>query len=128
MLRGNIGNDDTGCKVVFAEHGASASHMTAATVPDTISHLPGMVGEANDAVSAHTGQNEGHSHIAQGSGDGMLHDLGVRLLRNRRAANWGKVNDSVDPVKSNVFGHPSAGLLWERTLEDISLQVNSGKV
>ena len=38
----------------------------------TISHLPGMAGEANDAVSAHTGQNEGHSQISQGSGDGML--------------------------------------------------------
>ena len=33
---------------------ASASHMTAAKVLDTISQLPGMSGVANDAVSAYT--------------------------------------------------------------------------
>ena len=45
---------DTGGCAVFTEQGASASHMTAATVLDTISRLPGMSGEANDAVSAFT--------------------------------------------------------------------------
>ena len=53
VLRGDNVKDDTG-----REQGASASHMTAAKkVLDTISRLPGMTREANDAVSAHTQVN-----------------------------------------------------------------------
>ena len=54
VLRGDNVKDDTGGYAVFAEEGASASHVTAVKVLDTISRLPGMSGEANDAVSAYT--------------------------------------------------------------------------
>ena len=40
--------------MVFTGQGASASHLTAAKVLDTISRLLGMSGEANDAVYAYT--------------------------------------------------------------------------
>ena len=53
VLRGdNVIEDAVGA--VFTEQGASASHLTAAKVWDTMSRLPGMSGEANGAVSAHT--------------------------------------------------------------------------
>ena len=39
---------------MFTEQGSSASHMTAATVMDIISRLPGCDGQAADAVSAYT--------------------------------------------------------------------------
>ena len=48
-VRGNCVKDDTGCKAALAEQGASASHLPAAKV-HTIFILPGMGGEANDAV------------------------------------------------------------------------------
>ena len=51
FLETNV-KDDTGRKVVFSEQGASASQVTAAQVSDTTSRLSGLVGEANDAVSA----------------------------------------------------------------------------
>ena len=51
MLRGDNVNDDKGCQAVSAEE-SSSSPMTAANVLDTISRLPGMAGESNDAVHA----------------------------------------------------------------------------
>ena len=53
-LRGDNVKDDTGGHAVFTEHGTSASRMTAAEVLHTISRLPVMSVEANDAVSAYT--------------------------------------------------------------------------
>ena len=37
--------DDTGGCVVFTQQGASASHVTATKVPDTVAWLPGMSGK-----------------------------------------------------------------------------------
>ena len=54
VLRGDIVKDDSGAYAVFTEQGSSASQMTAATVIDIISRLPGCSGQAADAVSACT--------------------------------------------------------------------------
>ena len=45
---------DDGYNAVFAEQDTSASQVAAARCLDTISSLPGVAGEANDAVSAFT--------------------------------------------------------------------------
>ena len=54
MLRGQIVLDDSRNYAVFREQGASASHMTAPKVLDTVSRLPGCSGQSSDAVSAET--------------------------------------------------------------------------
>ena len=54
VLRGDGVEDDPGGHAVFTEQGTSASHMTAAKVLDVTLRLPGMSGDANDAVSAYT--------------------------------------------------------------------------
>ena len=46
--------DNSGSYAVFTEQGSSASHMTATTIMDIISRLPGCDGQAADAVSACT--------------------------------------------------------------------------
>ena len=51
--RDNV-KDDSGCRAVFTEQGASASQVAVATVLDTISRLPDTTGDANDAVSAYS--------------------------------------------------------------------------
>ena len=53
-LRGDNVKDDGGYKAVFTEKGASASQVAAIRYLATISSLPGMDEQANDAVSAHT--------------------------------------------------------------------------
>ena len=44
--------DQGSCSAIFTEQGASACHMTAACVPDTLSRLPGTSGEANHSYSS----------------------------------------------------------------------------
>ena len=43
-----------GFQAVFTERGSSPSPVAAARILDTISRLPGMAGESNDAVSDYT--------------------------------------------------------------------------
>ena len=54
MLRGDNVKDEEGYRAVFTEQGASACQMAAAKFLDTMSNLPGMPGETNDAISAYT--------------------------------------------------------------------------
>ena len=46
VLRGDTVKDDSGSYAVFTEQGSSASQMTAATVLNIISRLPGCAGQA----------------------------------------------------------------------------------
>ena len=115
VLRGDSVKDDTGGCAVFTEQGASASHMTAAEVLDTISQLPGMSGEANDAVSA-------HAQVKMSDASRLLEILEtdcptvwIWLPRNSP-----KHEDNIDGA--HLYGHPLAGLLCERRLEEVLLE------
>ena len=54
VFRGDTVKDESGFYAVFTEQGASASQMAAGKFLDTIARMPGMKGEASDAVSAYT--------------------------------------------------------------------------
>ena len=76
VYRGDIVKDDSGSYAVFAPQGSSAFQMTAATVMDIISRLPGWSGQAADAVSAHTQVQNGRcSKIIENSKIGMSRHL-----------------------------------------------------
>ena len=89
--------------------------MTAAEVLDTISQLPGMSGEANNAVSA-------HALVKMSDASRLLEILEtdcptvwIWLPRNRP-----KHEDNIDGA--HLYGHPLAGLLCERRLEEVLLE------
>ena len=54
VFRGDQVKDETCYCAVFIEQGASASQMAAAKFLDTIARMPGMKGQAADAVKAYT--------------------------------------------------------------------------
>ena len=54
VFRGDQVKDETGFHAVFTEQGASASQVAAAKFLDTIARMPGMGGQAADAVKAYT--------------------------------------------------------------------------
>ena len=85
VLRGDNVLVDTGGHAVFTEQGGSASHMTAAEVLDMISRLPGVSGEANDAVSAYPEVNISDAprliELLEKEGPGGW----IRLLRDWRS-------------------------------------------
>ena len=55
-------------------------------------------------------------------------DIWIRLPRHKLPKSWSSVEDPVVPLERNLYGHPLAGLLWERQLENILLQHGREKV
>ena len=128
VLRGDIVKDDSGSYAVFTEQGLSESQMTAAKVMDIIYSLPGCAGQAADAVSA-------FSRVKMEDAPKLLKipksecpDIWIRRPRHKCPKSWSSMEDPVVPLERHLFGHPLAGLLWERQFEKILLKYGWEKV
>ena len=105
------------------EQGASASQpgrIMLFIIREQFSTCPGMAGEANDAVSAYTQVCEGRTQTAKAFGNGLLCSVDTLVIVIQLSGT--KINDPLVLVDRNVFGHPLAGSLWERKLEEILIQ------
>ena len=114
--------DDSGSYAVFIEQGSSASQMTAAKVMDIISRLPGCAGQAADAVSAYTQVKKEDAPKLLTISKSECPDFWIRLPRHKWPKSWSSMEDPVVPLERNLYGHPSAGLLWERQFEKVLLK------
>ena len=126
VLRGDIVKDDSGSYAVFTEQGSSASQMTAAKIMDIISRLPGCSGQAADAVSAYTQVKMEDAPKLLKIPKSDCPDIWIRLPRHKWPESWSSMEDPV--VERNLYGHPFAGLSWERQFEKILLQHGWEKV
>ena len=122
VLRGDIVKDNSGSYAVFTEQGCSASQMTAAKIMDIISRLLGCDGQAADEVSAYTQVKMGDAHKLLKIPKSECPDIWIRLPRHKWPKSWSGMEDPVVPLERNLYGHPSAGLLWERQFEEIPLK------
>ena len=122
VLRGDIVKDNSGSCAVFTEQGSSASQMTAAKIMDIISRLPGCDGQAADAVSAYTQVKMEGAHKLLKIPKSECPDIWIRLPRHKWPKSWSSMEDPVVPLERNLYGHPLAGLLWERQFEKILLK------
>ena len=128
VLRGDIVKDDSGSCAVSTEQGSSASQMTAAKVMDVNSRLPDCAGQAVDAVSAYTQvRMEDAPKLLKIPKFGMSRHLDSSTA-TQMAKSWSSIEDPVVPLERNLYGHPLAGLLWERQFEKILLQHGWEKV
>ena len=114
VLRGEIVKDDSGSHAVFTEQGSSASQMTVAKIMDIISRLPGCDGQAADAVSAYTQVKMEDAHKLLIIPKSDCPDIWIRLPRHKWPKSWSSMEDPVVLLERNLYGHPMAGLLWER--------------
>ena len=55
-------------------------------------------------------------------------DIWIRLPRHKWPKTWSSMEDPVVPFERNLYGHPLAGLLWERQFEKILLKHGWEKV
>ena len=55
-------------------------------------------------------------------------DIWIRLPRHKWPKSWSSMEDPVVPLDRNLYGHPLAGLLWEKQFEKILLQHGWEKV
>ena len=83
--------------------------MTAAKIMDIISRLPGCDGQAADAVSAYTQVKMEDAHKLLKIPKSECPDIWIRQ-------SWSSMEDPVVPLERNLYGHPLAGLLWERAI------------
>ena len=102
--------------------------MTAAKVMDIISRLPGCDGQAADAVSAYIQVKMEDAPKLFKIPQSECPDIWIRLPRHKWPKSWSSMEDTVVPLERNLFGHPLAGLLWERQFEKILLQHGWEKV
>ena len=128
VLRGDIAKGDSGSYAVFKEQGSSASQMTAAKVMNVISRLPGCAGQAADAVSAFTQVLMEDAPKLLKIPESECPDIWIRLPRHKWLKSWSSMEDPVVPLERNLYGHPLAGLLWERQFGKILLMYGWEKV
>ena len=49
-------------------------------------------------------------------------DTWIRLPRHKWPKSWSSMEDPVFLLEGNLYGHPLAGLLWERQFEKVLLK------
>ena len=92
--------------------------MTAAKIMDIISRLPGCDGQAADAVSAHTQVKMEDAHKLLKIPRSECPDIWIRLPQHKWPKSWSSMEDPVVLLERNLYGHPLAGLVWERQLKE----------
>ena len=55
-------------------------------------------------------------------------DIWIRLPRHKWPKSWSSMEDPVVLLERNLYGHPFAGLLWERQFEKMQLKHGWEKV
>ena len=102
--------------------------MTAAKVMDIISRLLGCAGQAADAVSAYTQVIMEDAPKLLKIPKSECPDIWICLPWHTWPKSWSSMEDPVVPLERNLYGHPLAGLLWERQFEKVLLGLGWEKV
>ena len=84
---------------------------------DIISRLPGFDGKEADAVYAKTQVKLEDTYKLLEIQKSECPDIWIRLPRHKWPNLWSSMEDPVVPLERNLYGHPLAGLLWERQFE-----------
>ena len=127
VLRGDIVKDDSGSHAVFTEQGSSASQMTAAKVMDIMSRLPGCAVQTASAVSAYTQVKKEDAPELLKIPKSECPDIWIRLPRHKWPKSWSSMEDPVVPLEQNLYGHPLAGLLWEKAIWENLIKARLGE-
>ena len=111
MLRGDNAKDDS-CslywtRLICITNDSSQSH-------EYISRLPGCAGQAADAVSAYTQDTMEDDPRLLKLPKTKCPDAWIRLPRHKWPKSWSNIEDPVVLLERNLYGHPLAGLLWEK--------------
>ena len=122
VLRGDIVKDDSGSYAVCTEQGSSASQMTAAKVMDVYVKASRMFRTSSRcSIRLYPGQNGRCTNVIE-IPKSECPDIWIRLPKHKWPKSWSNMEDPVIPLERNLYGHPLAGLLWERQLEEVLLK------
>ena len=102
--------------------------MTTAKVMDVIARVPGCAGHAADAVSVYSQVKMEDAPTLLKMPKSECPDIWIRLPKYKWPKSWSSMEDPVVPLEHNLYGHPLAGLLWERQFEKVLLEHGWEKV
>jgi len=126
VFRGDGTRDEDGFYAVFSEQGTSQSHMASTKFLDVIGQAPGNDGEDADAIGAFTQMKL--SEAARLLGEQVIPETWITLPKSRQPASWAGIKDPVCPLIYNLYGHPLAGLLWDKGSQEKILRAGFEKV
>ena len=101
--------------------------MTAAKVMDIISRPLGCSGQAADATTAYTQVKMEDAPTLLKIPKSECPDIWIRLPKHKWAKSWSSMEDLVVLLERNLYGHPLAGLSWEKQIEKVLLEYALGK-
>ena len=91
--------------------------MAAAKFLDAISRMPGCDGEDSDAIGAYT--QVVLEEMQKCGGIPANVETWVSLPPSRRPKHWRNIEDPVCKLRLNLYGHPLAGLFWEKHCHEV---------
>ena len=118
VIRVDIVKDDSGAYAVLTEQGSSALQMAATKMMDVIARLLGCNGQAADTVPAYTQVKLEDAPRLRNIPKSECPDVWMRLPRHKWTKSLGKIEDPVVLFERNLYGHPLAGLPWERQFKE----------
>ena len=92
-----------------------------------MSRLPGCAGQVADAVSVKLRSKWKMLQNYWKFPNRNLQTFGF-VYHDEWLKSWSSIEDPVVPLERNLYGHPLAGLLWERQFENILLKYGWEKV
>ena len=96
--------------------------MTVVKIMGIISRLSGCDGQAPDVVSEYTQVKVEDAHKLLKNPKSECPDMWICPSRHKWPKSSSSVEDPVVPLERDLYGHPLAGLLWERQFEKILLK------
>ena len=86
---------------------------------DVIARLPDFDGQAADGVSAYAQVKMVDAPRLLRVPKSECPDVWIRLPRHQWPKSWSNIEDPVDLLERNLYGHPFAGPLCERQFEEV---------
>ena len=123
VFRGDIVKNDSGSYAVFTEQGSLASQMTAAKVMDTYQGFQDVQDkQLMQYLLIPRSEWKMHRRQLLKIPKSECPDIWTRVPKHKWPKSWSSMEDPVVPLEKNLYGHPLAGLLWERQLEKVLLE------
>ena len=102
--------------------------MTAGKIMDITSRLTGCYGQAADAVSAYSQVGRCSQFFFKKKFPKRNVQTFGFVFHDKWPKSWSSMEDPVVPLERNLYGHPLAGLLWERQFQKVLLKHGWEKV
>ena len=125
-FRGDTVKTEEGTHAVFSEQGTSSAHMASTKFLDWAARLPENDGQDADAVGAYCQMLL--EEAAELLGIDVIPETWISLPPHKQPDSWKGIKDPVCPLVRNIYGHPLAGLLWEKGSQQRILRCGFEKV